>query len=59
MKILIHDCILAAFEEGREYFVQWDAEKRPFIFDEPQDGSLPEKVYIEDLLYFHVKFTVK
>ena len=59
MKLFITDSILAAFEEGSEYFIQWDAEERPYIFDEPQDSSLPEKFYIEDLLHYHVKFTVK
>lgn len=59
MKLRITDSILAAFEDNRDYFIQWDAEERPFIFDEPKDGSLPEKYYIEDLLYHHVKFIVK
>lgn len=59
MKILITDSILAAFEDGKEYFIQWDLDDRPFIFDEPKDSSLPTRYYIEDLLYHHVKFTVK
>lgn len=59
MKVIIDDCLLACFEEGREYYVQWDSDDNPFILTEPKDGSLADKYSIDDLVYHHIKFTVK